>query len=427
MYCGNCFRDNALVQALRQAGHTATMVPLYLPFTLDDKDTSAGMPVFFGGITVYLQEKSNLFRSAPNWLRDVLALPGLLRAIGRFAAKTRPENLGTLTISMLRGEEGNQARELDELIRWLKTQPKPDAVCLSNAMLAGMVRKIRLELGVPVVCMLQGEESFLDALDPKHRDLAWITMAERVREADLIVAPSRYFANRMAERLSIPASRVTVVPNGIKLDGFAAPDQPATASSRPASPSTRTIGFFARMCPEKGLDTLVEAFVILKERGGSLGLRLRIGGSCGPGDTSYVEALRARLTALGLLGSVDFVPNPSRDEKIAFLKSLDVFSVPALYGEAFGLYLLEAMAAGVPVVQPRAAAFPELIEDTGGGVLCEPRSATALANAIESLLSDPISAKAMGERGRMAVQNRYSAQAMAAGMLKALTGIKRDP
>ena len=102
-----------------------------------------------------------------------------------------------------------------------------------------------------------------------------------------------------------------------------------------------------------------------------------------------------------------------------------MFSVPALYGEAFGLYVIEALAAGVPVVQPRTAAFPELIEATGGGVLCEPGDPQALAEAIEELLLDPARARALGEAGRRAVFEKFSAEAMARDMVQAygqLTG-----
>jgi hypothetical protein len=68
MYCGGCFRDNSLVAALRKQGHQTLMVPLYLPLTLDEPDQSAGTPIFFGGINVYLDQKSALFRKAPRWL-----------------------------------------------------------------------------------------------------------------------------------------------------------------------------------------------------------------------------------------------------------------------------------------------------------------------------------------------------------------------
>ena len=220
MYCGGCLRDNALVAALRKLGHQGLMVPLYLPLTLDEEDQSAGTPVFFGGINVYLAQKAALFRGAPGWLRDLFASPRLLKWAAGKAAKTRAADLGELTLSMLRGEAGNQAREIEELIAWLKTQPKPDVICLSNALLIGMVRRLKAELRVPVVCTLQGEDSFLDALPETHRAACWRTLAERAAEVDLFIAPSRYFGDLMRERLGLPADRVRVVYNGINLEGY---------------------------------------------------------------------------------------------------------------------------------------------------------------------------------------------------------------
>jgi len=415
MYCGNCLRDNALVAALNRLGHSALLAPLYLPLTLDEPDSSAGMPIFFSGLNVYLQQKAAVFRAAPRWLNRLTAAPALLRWLGRLAAKTRPEQVGELTLSMLRGEEGNQARELEELIGWLKAQPKPDVICLSNCLLIGMCRRLKAELGVPVVCMLQGEDSFLDALPAAHRAQAWSTLAERVQEANLCVAPSRYFAARMSERLRLAPERVRVVYNGINLDGYDGP----VLKPQPSP----VLGYFARMCPEKGLDTLVEAFILLKRRGKAAGLKLWVGGSLSPGDQPFVNALRDRLQAERLPDAVEFHPNLERADKIAFLRSLTVFSAPARYGEAFGLYVLEALAAGVPVVQPRQAAFPELIAATGGGVLCEPGSPQALAEAVESLLAKPAWAKSLGEAGRAAVHEKFSAGAMAQAMLRVFAEI----
>src|SRR6266581_1113666 len=397
MFCGNCFRDNALVAVLRKMGHEVTMVPLYLPLTLDEADQSSGTPIFFSGINVYLEQKSALFRQAPDWIRNVLASRPLLRWAAGRAAKTRAIDLGDLTLSMLRGEEGKQVRELDDLIDWLlKTQPRPDVICLSNALLLGMARRLKSKLGAPLVCALQGEDSFLDALPASHRAACWRAVAERAAEVDAFIAPSRYFANLMSERLGLPAASVRVVYNGIDLAGYhggsrISNDREGKASS--SSADTRhlppKLGFFARMCREKGLDTLVEAFILLRKRGRVKELGLRIGGSCGPADEPFVNSLRERLTANGLMSAVEFHRNLDRAAKLAFLRSLTVFSVPALYGEAFGLYVIEAMAAGVPVVQPRAAAFPELIEATGGGVLCAPNDPQALADGIEGLLLDP--------------------------------------
>src|SRR6266516_1666235 len=435
MYCGNCFRDNALVAELRKLGHPVLMVPLYLPMTLDEEDQSRGTPIFFSGINVYLEQKSALFRHAPEWLHRLLELPALLRWAAGKAAKTRPEEVGDLTLSMLRGEEGNQSRELDELIGWLKQHPHPDVICLSNALLVGMVRKLKEELRSPVVCMLQGEDYFLDSLPQTQRELGWKTLAERAAEVDVFIAPSRYFADLMGKRLNLPAARGRVVFNGINLEGYRTveptPDPSQEGSRRSSAPgqfpSTEgsgvgkttskqdapVLGYFARMCREKGLDRLVEAFILLKRREGTKNLKLRVGGGCGPSDEPFVNELRERLKTNGVLHDVEFHLNPDRAAKLELLRSLTVFSVPALYGEAFGLYVIEALASGLPVVQPRAASFPELIEATGGGVLYEPGEVKALADAVEDLLANPARLTALSADGRKAVWRDFTAERMA--------------
>lgn len=409
MYCGNCFRDNALVAALRKMGHEALMVPLYLPLTLDEEDQSRGVPIFFNGINVYLEQKSEWYRSAPEWVRRVFASPGLLKVASSRAAKTRASDLGEITLSMMRGEEGHQARELEELITFLKKQAKPDIICLSNALLAGMARRLKAELDAPIACVLQGEDTFLDALPDSHRDLVWKTLAERCAEIDLFIPPSQYFGELMRKRLNLPENRVRVIYDGINLDGYQVAE----------TPQYPTLGFFARMCREKGLDTLVEAFILLKERDEVKNLKLKIGGGCGPSDLPLVDSLRERLKAKVFLEDVEFFPNVDRAGKLKFFQSLSVFSVPALYGEAFGLYVIEAMASGVPVVQPRHAAFPELVKTSGGGVICEAGNPVALADALESLLLEPAHARALGAAGRKAVEKKFNAQAMANETLRA--------
>ena len=410
MYCGNCFRDNALVAALRRLGHSAVMVPLYLPMTLDEPDQSAGAAAFFNGLNVYLEQKSSLFRKAPGWLHRLLASPRLLRWVSARAARTRAADVGDISLSMLQGEEGNQARELQELIGWLKSQsPRPDVIFLSNALLAGFVREMKRELGIPVLCMLQGEDTFLDSLPESLRGPCWKAVAERAAEADLCVAPSRYYGERMRARLQLPAERVRVIHNGIDLDGY---PRPGGTEFRRANPGPPVLGFFGRMCREKGLELLVDAFLLLRGQKRAHTLRLRIGGGCGPSDEPLVEAQRRKLKEAGLLGEAEFFPNVDRAGKLEFFRSLTLLSTPALYGEAFGLYLIEAMAAGIPVVQPRHAAFPELVEATGGGVICEP-TAEGLATSIEQLLRDPIALGTLAETGHRAVFSRFTVERMA--------------
>src|SRR5688500_14621799 len=277
---------------------------------------------------------------------------------------------------------------------------------LSSDLVLGIARLLKERSGASIVCTLQGEDAFMDCFPEPDRTRAWDMLAERARDADAFIAPSRYFGELMTRRARLDPSKVHVVHNGIALDGYA----PGT----PAQPPI--LGYLARMIPGKGLVTLVDAFLILKERNRIPGLRLRVIGSMLSSDGPLVRQLQERLIAGGA-PEVEFCPNVSREEKIRLLRDLSVFSVPATYGEAFGLYVLEALAAGVPVVQPRHAAFPELIKATGGGLLCEPDDPQALAEAIEALLSDPEHARALGETGRQSVLENFSVERMAAGVL----------
>ncbi|MBI1177691.1 glycosyltransferase [bacterium] len=408
MFCGGCFRDNALVTALRKLDHQVLMVPLYLPMTLDEPDQSEGTPTFYNGIQVYLDQKYKLFRKGPNWLHKLAGSPRLLKFLSKRAVKTQPAEVGDLTLSMLEGELGNQARELDDLIAFLRTQEeKPDVVVLSNALMMGMVRKIRLELDVPVVVTLQGEDWFVNSLPEQFRERCWQHLVHRAREVDLFVAPSQYYAAEMMRYLDVGADRMRIVHNGINLDGY------MQAAVAPHPPS---LGYFARMCEEKGLGLLVDTYIELKRRDRVPHFKLRIGGGCGPGDEPFVDDLKNKMRKAKCLKDVEFYPNLSRGDKLAFFRQLTVFCTPAMYGESFGLYLIEALAAGIPAVQPNVAAFPEIFETIGGGVLAE-GNPEALADAIMPFLRDPNTAREYGERVRESTHNMFSIELMAERMV----------
>jgi len=256
--------------------------------------------------------------------------------------------------------------------------------------------------------MLQGEDWFLDGLGEPFRTQAWQTLGERLREVDVLMAPSRYFAELMASRAGLPVERIAIVPNGINLAGYPA----ETGRARPV-PNPPVLGYFARMSRDKGVDLLVDAFLLLKARGKVPGLKLRVGGGCGPTDEPVVQEQLAKLRQAGVETDAEFCRNLSREEKVRFLASLSVFSVPARYGEAFGLYVVEALAAGVPVVQPRTAAFPELVAASGAGVLCERDNAKALAEALEALLLDPARCERFSGAAVRAAREQFSVEAMA--------------
>jgi len=410
-YCGSCLRDNALSKALRQLGQDVENVPLYLPLVLEEHGQDERLPVHLGGINLVLQHRLPLLARAPAWMRGLLDAPRLLRWSASLGAMTDARQLGDLTVSMLRGEGGRQASAIGTLVDWMATRELPDVICLSNVMLVGIVRSLKRRLGRPVVCSLQGEAPFLDALPEAHRREAWATIAERVAEVDALVAVSRHYGELMRERLGLPPERVHVVHNGI---------DPTDLAARPLGdePAVPTLGFLARLCLDKGLPTLVEAYIALRQRARVGPLRLRAAGAMLAVDRPLVEALRRRVDEQGYGDDVEFLPNIERPAKLAFLRSLSVLSVPATYGESFGLYLLEAMAAGVPVVQPRHGAFPEILEATGGGILCDPDDAGSLADGIQQLLLDPALARELAERGRRAVLERFSTERMARRFLE---------
>jgi len=387
-YCGSCLRDNSLVRGLRDCGHDALMVPLYLPLIVDEPSASAGTPIFLSGLSVYLSQKFPV----PGWLDRAMSAPPLLRLAAGLVGMTSPRQLGESTLAMLQPDAAHA--ELGRLIAWLRAQPKPDVICLSNSLLAGLAARLKREFDVPIVCTLQGEDSFLDALPEPYRQRSWELLTQRCAGIDHFIGVSRYFADLMTKRLNLSAARVSVVHPGIAMGEFLSAD-----TSQPV------IGFLARMHPTKGMDTLVEAFLQLKMPGA----RLRVAGAMTNQDKQFVLALRSKLG-----DRAEFLPNLDRAAKADFLRSLAVFSVPATYGEAFGMYVLEAQAAGVPVVQPRHGAFPEVLAATGGGLLCEPNQPAALAAALDELLGDPARARRLGAAGRQAVQDKFSIAAMTA-------------
>jgi len=411
MYCGSCLHDNTLAAELIRLGHDVALIPVYTPIRTDEEDVSIDR-VFYGAVNVYLEQKSALFRHTP-WLVDrVLSNPHLLNwAASRGASSVDASDLGALTLSMLQGEEGKQAKELDRLIEWL-LEFRPDMVHLTNSMLLGMARRIRQELGIPVICSLQGEDIFLDDLKEPWRARINATLRERAKDADGFFAPSDYYADHMAELLDVPRERIQTVRLGIKLAGF------GTRGDREGS-GPFVVGYLARICPEKGLHLLVESFRRLAETKGKERVRLRIAGYLGPRDQAYFAGIMEQVASWGLEEVVDHVGEIDRQQKIDFLDSLDVLSVPTIYREPKGIFVLEALASGVPVVQPRHGSFPEIIEATGGGLLVEPDSVEGLAEGLSELMEDPARKSALGRKGREAVHQDYNDEAMARNTLKA--------
>jgi glycosyltransferase involved in cell wall biosynthesis len=419
MYCGSCLHDNTLAAALMRLGHEVVLLPAYTPMRTDEEGVAIDR-VFYGAVNVYLQQKAALFRHTPRWLDRLFDRPALLRWVSRFAGSTDARALGELTLSTLAGEEGAQAKELEELVAWLAREFRPEVVHLSNSLFLGMARRLKQTLRVPIVVSLQGEDLFLDELVEPHHTRALAVLAERACDADFFVAPSRWYARRMQEMLGIDEAALRVVPLGIRWRQYAA-EPLARRDGRPP-----TLGYLARLFPEKGLHLLVDAFAQLAVEAGRESLRLRVAGYLGPKDRAYFDALVERLGKRGLAARFEHVGEVDLAGKVSFLRSIDLLAVPTVYPEPKGLFALEAMASGVPVVVPRHGSFPEMLAETGGGLLVEPGSAEALAAGLRALLDDEPRRLELGRRGRAAVHagrgEETMARATAAVLAQALSG-----
>ncbi len=404
MYCGSCMRDNTLAAALIAQGHDALLIPTYTPVRTDEEDVSQKR-VFFGGINVYLQEKFALFRHTPRWFDRVLDANWLLRWVSRFAVSTQAQQLGDLTISMLQGEHGHQVKEIDKLVDWLEKEHRPDVINLSNVLISGMVHRLRERLKVPIIGSLQGDDIFLEMLPESYRKKAIDLISEHSKEMQGFIATSKYYADFMATYLRIPREKIDVVYPGINLKGH------GRASDRGETPFT--IGYFARICPEKGLHHLVDAFLRLRAMPDVPRCRLAVSGWLGINNEEYFDEQWKKLERADCLADFAYVDSPDHASKVKFLQSLDVLSVPTTYHEPKGIYLLEAWANGVPVVQPAHGSFPELIQATGGGLLVPPDDPTSLASALRHLMENADERRRMGQLGQDAVRERFDAATMA--------------
>jgi glycosyltransferase involved in cell wall biosynthesis len=397
-------RDNSLARHLIKQGHEVTVLPAYLPHLLDEDRAVQQSPIFFGGVNVYLQYKFKFFRKTPQWMDQIFNSETLLRWVAGKRGMTTPRQLGEITLSTLRAKDGPLAKEVNKVIDWFKEHGKPDVLLLSTVLLAGIGRAVREELGIPVYSFLQGEDGFLDSLLPEFRKDAWGLIGADARELDGCISPSRFFANLMGQRLSMAPQKILPLSNGISLDGY-----PTDRDE----PSKKTIGYFARICPEKGLDLLVDVFIQLKQSDKYPELKLAVAGTLPQENESFLEEQKRKITTAGLGRFVVFRPNLSREEKIDFLDQLTLFCVPARVPEAFGLYVIESMAAGVPVVLPDHGSFPEIIRETQGGLLYRKDNPNGLTHALSTMLGDSVQAKKFAEQGKAAVHEKYSNERLA--------------
>jgi glycosyltransferase involved in cell wall biosynthesis len=411
MYCGSCLRDNALARELLARGHDITLQPVYTPTRTDEENVSKDQ-VLFGGVSVYLQQHVPFFRYSPRFLDRLWDSTAFLKLVSKRAVAVDPAALGALTISTLEGERGFQRKEIEKLVAWIREEPPYDVINLPNALLIGLAAPIRRATGRPVVVTLQGEDLFLDGLAASDRNRAVALIRERVSQVDLFLPVSEYYAQYAADRFAIPREKLRVAPLGVNVTDLA------------ATPRTRNVGdpfvvgYLARVAPEKSLHLLADAYRILRQERGIANARLEAAGYLAPEHRAYFVGVEAQLKASGLAGEFRYHGAVERAGKIAFLHGIDVLSVPSSYREPKGLYLLEAMACGVPVVAPNHGAFPEMIAKTSGGLLVRPDDPNSLADALAALHARPQQAREIGRSGAAGVGHYYTVAAMADRVLE---------
>ncbi len=403
-YCGNCLRDDKFHLAMKKQGHQVTKIPMYLPLFSDEHDLNE-IPVFYGAISIYLKQLYPIFRHAPAWMDRLLNSGPMLKLAASMAGSTSAKGLEDMTISMLMGEEGKQKDELNRMVSWMAEYLHPDVIHLSNALLLGLAPKLKKEFpNAIIMCSLQDEDVWVDTMKDSFRNKIWALMSTKSEYIDGFIAVSNFYAKLSLEKMNLPAEKVFTNHLGIDPDEYK-----LIATNK----KERNIGYISRMCEANGFDIIVDAYILLKKESGFKDVKLILTGGSTGDDKPIIKQVKQKLKAEGLTNQVEFHEDFDGEGRHDFFAKVKMISVPVRNGEAFGLYLLESMASGVPVVQPNVGCFPEFVEATNGGVIFEPNDGETLANTVASLLSSPDKTRQLSEQGRRAVLEQFSMTAMA--------------
>ena len=407
-FCGNCYRDNLMAQALHRAGHEVTVAPLYLPLK-HIGELQGVAPLFFPATTYYVEQKTG--RRSPRWLRKLFDSKPVLSVAASFSGTTTAEGMEDMTFSMIEGTDPTFLRHVDELTEWIRQEEHPDIIHLSSSLLIGIAKHIKERLHIPLVCSLQDEEVWIDTLAPEYAQRAWQGIGNGAKWIDRFVTTSHYYEKEVHRRLPhFPP--VEVIYPGVETSRY----------QTDAWPDNPTIGFFYRMNELDGLDILAEAFVMLKERNSIPNLKLRIGGGYMPTDKGFLSKVRQTLKSY----EKDVVIEEEYTWKLhsKFYRDITVLAVPLRFQEGVGLYLCEAFAAGRPAVEPQTGSFSEIID--GAGLIYQPNTATALAEALERLLTDDKLMASCSSRALHLSKTRYNDELTARKLLETYHNILEE-
>ena len=399
-FCGNCYRDNLMAQALHRAGHEVTIMPLYLPLN-HIGELQGAAPLFFPATTYYVEQKTG--RRSPKWLRKLFDSKSALSMAASFAGTTTAEGMEDMTFSMIEGTDATFMRHINELVGWIEKEGHPDIIHLSSSLLLGIAKHIKERLHIPIVCSLQDEEVWIDTLAPEFAQRAWLGIIRGAEWIDQFVTTSHYYEKEVRRRLpGFPA--VEVIYPGVDVSRY----------QTEVWPEHPTIGFFYRMNELDGLDILADAFVMLKKRNNIPHLKLLIGGGYMSTDKSFLNKIRHTLQPYSKDVTIEDEYTWKRHAN--FYRDITVLSVPLRFSEGIGLYLCEAFAAGRPAVEPQSGSFPEIVGEAG--ITYQPNTATALADALEKMLTDEKKLASCSSSALHLSKTRYNDELTAQHLLK---------
>jgi len=395
-YCENCLRDWNFSDSLKGTDHDVTVIPMYLPLSVDH--FNADTPIFFGAVNLYLKQISPIFKRLPKFIKRFFDSERILKIAAKRSGSTNPVGLEHMTISMLKGEEGNQADDLDLLVNWLRDHEKPDVIHLSNALLSGLAKRLKTEIGCTIVCSLQDEDEWIDEMREPYLSESWKLIEKNSEYIDVFISVSHYYASLINDRINIPEEKIKIIHNSICNN----------SKRKKVTPENHTIGYMSKINSSYGADILFDAFLILKKEEQFKDLKLKYTGGYTDDHKKVVKTIKRKIKKFKLQNDVEIFDDLSTAGKQKFLDSISLFSVPARRKEAFGIQLLEAFAAQLPSVMPNHGAYPEVLNGSEAGVLYEPNNAENLADAIQTLLTDKERFEQLKENCHKAISETFN-------------------
>ncbi len=403
------------LRAIRKVpGISARGIPLYLPPDKKASKNSFDDEVFFGAISMYLREKVPVFRNMPLLLEKFFDSPPFLKLASHMAGTTRTEGLEDLTLNMIEGDNAFRKNEVDRLVQYLTKDGKPDIIHLSNALILGLARQLKNRIDIRIVCSLLNEDDWVDEMAEPYRSKAWEMIGREAVHVDKFITPSNYYKELFVKRTGLKGDNIHVIPLGF--DPEILPDRPE--STRPPA-----LGYFCRINQQNGFDKLTDAFIKLKSENLLPDLVLNVCGGYTGDDKPFIASQIKKIREYGFQKSVRIYPEFDGNAKIGFFNDVDVISVPVRKYDGYGLYILEANSAGVPVVQPATGAFPEIIKMTGGGLTYSPDTIDALSAALLSMLNDKDLRIRLGKAGQETVRKELSLEKMSVGLSNVYSNI----